>query len=87
MFTDLKFVIVIFAVLISCTKQDYKPKLVEYLKAEKELRKRVSEEQGLNDSLTILQQKYDINLEKEISKFTDNPETWLKLLKELKIEK
>lgn len=79
--------LLIFTVIITCAKHDYNPKLVEYLKAEKDLRSRVNQEQGLSDSIKILQKEYNIDLEKELSKFKDNPEAWVKLLKELRIEK
>jgi len=61
--------------------------LAAYLKEERELRKRVDENEGLNDSITNLQQRYNMDVEKEISKLNDNPEVWLRLLEELNIEK
>jgi hypothetical protein len=84
------FVSVIFTVLftsLSCPKQDYNPELVKYLRAEKELRNRITEEQGLSDSLKRLQKKYNIDLDKELKTLSKNPEAWVKILKELKIEK
>jgi signal recognition particle receptor subunit beta len=86
---QLKIPIILFVlvVVIACTKSDYNPNLVEYIKAEKELRSRITEEQGLSDSIKILQQKYNIDLEEELSKLSDNPEDWIKLLKDLKIAK
>ena len=80
-------IIFIFALFFSCVKNEYNPRLVEYLKAEQDLRKRVSEEQGLEDSIKVLQKKYNINLERELSKLNDDPEAWLELIKELKSEK
>ncbi len=87
MFGNWKLVIIASAAMLFCTQHNYHPKLVEYLRAEKELRKRVTEEQGLNDSINVLRQKYDIDLEKEFSRIKDNPEAWIELFKELKDEK
>jgi hypothetical protein len=42
---------------LACTKQDYSPRLVEYLAAEKDLRSRVRIEHGLSDSLQALKKK------------------------------
>lgn len=72
---------------VVCANKDINPKFVEYLKAEKNLRKRVSEEQGLEDSIKVLQQKYNIDSEKELSKLKNNPKNWIELIKKLKIEK
>jgi hypothetical protein len=80
-------IIFILASFFSCVKNEYNPRLVEYLRAEQDLRKRVSEEQGLEDSIKVLQRKYNVNLERELSKLNDNPEAWLELIKELKGEK
>ncbi|KPJ74184.1 hypothetical protein AMJ52_01620 [candidate division TA06 bacterium DG_78] len=71
---------------LSCTQQTYDPHLLEYLKAEKDLRTRITEEQGLNDSLRVLQQHYKINKERELSKLKKNPEAWLQLIKDINIE-
>ncbi len=69
----------------ACAK-NYNPKLVEYLKAEKELRQRVAPANGLDDSIKVLQKKYPFNLQKEIAMLQQNPELWIKLIKELKSE-
>lgn len=82
-----KLIVIIFATIFFCAQHKYSQKLVEYLKAEKELRKRVTEEQGLSDSIKVLQQKYDIDLDKELSRLRDNPEAWIELFEELKGEK
>ncbi len=72
---------------IACAQKEYNPKLLLYLKAEKVLRQKLSEDQGLGDSLKVLQHKYHINLEKELAKLRHNPEAWFKLIKDLKIGK
>jgi len=87
MHSNFKLAIIFIFFSLFCTKHDYNPQLVDYLKAEKDLKKRVSKEQGLSDSIKVLQKKYRIDLEKELSKLKDNPKAWLKLLKELKGEK
>ena len=68
--------------LVACHNA-YNPGLAQYLKAERELRRRVSAEQGLEDSLSVLRKKFQINVEKELAKIKNDPEAWLKLLKEL----
>ncbi len=60
---------------------EYNPKLVEYLKAERALKKRVGPHQGLNDSLKSLQTTLKIDVKKELKKIEKNPELWIKLLK------
>lgn len=88
--TIFKFKILIISIFISaagCSRDNYHLKIVEYLKAERDLRKRVSEEYGLADSIKILQKKYHLNLDKELAKIKDNPEAWIRLLKELEIDK
>lgn len=73
-------------VFLFCTEDDHIGQLAAYLTEEREMRRRVSENEGLNDSLSDLQQRYNIDREKEISKLHDNPEVWLRLLEELNIE-
>lgn len=73
--------------ILACLKNDYNPGLIEYLRAEKDLRLRVNEPQGLNDSIKVLQQKYHIDSGKELARLKDNPDRWLKLIKALSIEK
>lgn len=72
---------------IFCSNQNYNPHLVEYLRAEMELRKRVSIEQGLEDSINVLQKKYRIDLKKEFARLSDQPQAWYRLIKELRSEK
>lgn len=79
-------ILAVAVLFLSCTQQTYDPHLLEYLKAEKDLRTRITEEQGLNDSLRVLQQHYKINKEKELSKLKKNPEAWLQLIKDINIE-
>lgn len=85
--THLGYLIIVPVVCITCTTEDHTRQLAAYLKEERELRRRVSENEGLNDSIAKLQQRYNIDVEKEISKLNDNPEVWLRLLEELNIEK
>ncbi len=72
---------------LSCRKSDYNPKLVDYLKAERELRKRIPANQGLADSLVALQKNYRMDVEKELRKLHDKPESWIKLLRAIDGEK
>ncbi len=80
------FPLIIFMIL-SCTKDGYNPKLSEYLKTERELRSRIGEQQGVRDSIRLLQKKHGIDADKELSKLKDNPEDWIKLFEEINIEK
>ncbi|MEO0215470.1 MAG: hypothetical protein ABIL70_09685 [candidate division WOR-3 bacterium] len=72
-----------FGALITCKKEVYNPKLPAYLRAENELRSRISPEQGLSDSIVNLQKRYRINPDKELKRLEKNPDAWLKLIKEL----
>ncbi len=82
----LRYLVMIPVVCLFCAKDDHVSQLAAYLMEERELRRRVSENEGLNDSIANLQQRYKIDIEKEISKLNDNPEVWLRLLEELSIE-
>ncbi len=62
---------------------NYNPRLPAYLKAEKELRSRVTSEQGLDDSISLLVKKFKIKPEKEIAGLKDKPRAWLSLIDEL----
>lgn len=67
----------------ACSKPSYHPELVPYMIEERMLKSRISVEQGLSDSLTALQKRYDIDLEHEKAVLKDHPELWVRLLKEL----
>ncbi len=69
--------------LFCAKKSPYNPKLIEYLKAERELRSKIAPEEGLSDSIVNLQKRYRINPDKELKKLKENPDAWLKLCKEL----
>jgi hypothetical protein len=71
---------------LSCTQQTYNPHLLEYLRAEKDLRARITDEQALHDSLRALGQHYKINKEKELSQLKKKPGAWLQLIKDVKSE-
>lgn len=79
--------IIIVVIFLNCGKETLNPHLVEYLREERKLRRRINENEGLSDSISLLQQRYNIDIEKEISKLNDNPDRWLELLEELKIER
>ena len=85
---NLKFFSIIFFTVFCCGhKSEYNPKLVDYLKAERELRKHINQSDILQDSLQILQKSFKINPEKELKKLENNPDIWVKLLKEIDGEK
>jgi hypothetical protein len=88
MISHFKYLSIIVAVIfLNCGKETHNPHLVEYLREERKLRRRINENEGLSDSISLLQQKYNIDIEKEISKLNNSPDRWLELLEELKIEK
>jgi len=80
-------IVFLLMLILACLKNDYNPRLIEYLRAEKDLRQRMNETQGLSDSIKILQQRYHIDCEKELDRLKDNPDSWLKLIEALRIEK
>ncbi|MGQ9465068.1 MAG: hypothetical protein ACUVQ3_01410 [bacterium] len=73
--------ILVLQFLLCCVSNDFNPKLVDYLKAERELRKKIEQNQGLEDSLAVLQKRFQIDANKEIAKIKNKPELWVKLLK------
>ncbi len=81
------FLIIIPALFFYCKKVEYHPKLVDYLKAEREMRKHITQSQGLEDSLYVLQKNFKIDVKKELKKIEKNPEAWIKLLKAIDGEK
>ncbi|HEC78132.1 MAG TPA: hypothetical protein ENI34_03195 [candidate division WOR-3 bacterium] len=85
-FKSLAATTIVLLFITGCSKPPYNPELADYLKAERELRKRVKDARCLEDSIKVLQQKYELNLEEEISRLNNNPELWVELLTELKIE-
>ncbi|MEO0094570.1 MAG: hypothetical protein ABIL46_04895 [candidate division WOR-3 bacterium] len=76
-----------FIFFLICSKNDFNPKLVDYLKGERELRKNVSQNQGLDDSLIVLQKRLGIDIKKELKKLEEKPELWIKVLKAIDGEK
>ncbi|MEO0162377.1 MAG: hypothetical protein ABIL39_09370 [candidate division WOR-3 bacterium] len=71
----------------SCSGEDINPKLLEYFKTEKELRKNINSEKELNDSLSALKTRLKIDPDKELKRFASKPELWLKFLKAIDGEK
>jgi len=67
-------------------KKTINKRFVNFLKAEQLMRDRISDPIQLRDSLEILQQKYRIDREKEITYLKDHPEQWVILLKALRNE-
>ena len=66
----------------SCGQYKYTA-FVEYLRAERDLRARISDQQELQDSIVSLQNKYNIDPEKEIAKLNTNEKVWISFLMEL----
>jgi len=62
-------------------------RLAEYLKAEKNTNVRIPPGPIRSDSLRILRRNFKLDPERSISRLRGNPESWEKLLKELKNEK
>ncbi|HEX7320753.1 MAG TPA: hypothetical protein VF399_10420 [bacterium] len=79
-----KLLILFLSVLaLTICSQNYNPKLPAYLKAEKELRSRVTPEQGLKDSIDMLAAKFNINPEREVVRFKSSPQSWVRLLNDI----
>ena len=70
--------------IAACAETPPSPRLVNYLKAEKALRIRVSPAEYQADSLKHLRQEYRIDPEHEIARLRGSPEAWGKLFMELK---
>ena len=69
-------------ILFAC-RQNYNPRLPAYLKAEKELRSRVTPEQGLKDSINLLAAKFNIDPEREVARLKYDPQSWVRLINEI----
>ncbi len=78
---------IVLLLFLICKKAEYDPKLVDYFKAERELKKHGIQNQALKDSLISLQKRLKIDLDKELKKLEGNPELWIKLLKAIDNEK
>jgi hypothetical protein len=70
--------------VITCRKSETTDKFVDYLQEEKKIRERVIEPQELEDSLTALKHRVDIDPDQEISKLHAEPTGWITLLRKLK---
>ncbi|MCX7995485.1 MAG: hypothetical protein N3A65_06930 [candidate division WOR-3 bacterium] len=73
--------------LLSCSKGDINPRLVDYIKAERELRKKISQDKGLEDSLTAMKKRLKLNKDKELKQLEDRPDLWVKFLNMIDGEK
>jgi hypothetical protein len=62
-------------------------RLAQYLKAEQNTNLRIPPGPIRSDSLRILRRNFKLDPERSISFLRGNPESWEKLLKELKYEK
>ena len=83
------FIVITSVVLFTCFRCSKKPscdKLVEYIKAEKELRARIGQVHGIEDSVKILSDEYGIDLRKSYVELVDHPQNLL-INKELDLKK
>uniref|UniRef100_A0A7C4XMZ1 Lipoprotein n=1 Tax=candidate division WOR-3 bacterium TaxID=2052148 RepID=A0A7C4XMZ1_UNCW3 len=75
--------IIIPLIFLSCSDSDYNSKLAEYIKRERELRKSITNNQELEDSLKALRKRFGIDLKKELKKLDRKPEIWVRLLNDI----
>lgn len=68
----------------ACERGDRTTVFAEYLKQEKELRERVTDEELLRDSIAELREKYGIDRDRAAWQFGDNPDQWIELLRKLR---
>jgi hypothetical protein len=76
--------IILLAAITACVRTAPSPRLIQYLKAERELRQRVQSEPSKTDSIKVLQRQYHVDPDRELARLGGNPERWGALLKELK---
>lgn len=72
---------------VSCQRRDRTTVLAEYLKEEKRVRDNESNPAALEESLSILNEKYGIDRDAEIRHVGENPGRLIELLKELKSDR
>lgn len=66
----------------ACEREDRSAVLAEYLKEEKKLRERVTNEESLRDSIAGLREKYRIN--QDAWQLNEDPDQWIELLRKLR---
>ncbi len=71
------------ALMISCARDRLEARLVAYVKAERTLRQRIHDEQVLNDSLRVLQNEFNIDIERGLEEISHNPKDWILLFDSL----
>lgn len=83
-YTIITICIAVFFTSAGCARKSPHAKLVEYIKAEKDLRDRLGNESSISDSIKVLGEKYGIDLNESLAELTDDPEAWLDILQNLK---
>ncbi len=74
--------LICFTLLINC-QPDNQRNFIEYLKAEKQIRSSVNDQQELHNKIAELQERYKIDPEAEIAKLNRNEKQWVIFLTEL----
>lgn len=74
-------------IFLSCSKKNSYEGLIEYIKAERDLRSRIGQIHGIEDSVKVLSEKHGIDLSKSYNDLIDHPEAWVDILQALKNEK
>ena len=75
---------VICLITLECRKPEEIDKLAMYLKEEKRLRDKIPDERVLADSLTKMQEKFSVDMEKEFLRLHKNTKEWPVLLRKLR---
>ena len=81
------FTVTSFLVCSSCSRKPTHDNLIKFIKAEKALRSRVGQAQGIEDSLKALREKHGIDTNISYADLIDEPDAWVDILNELKIGK
>lgn len=80
----INYAIILSILLFGCTKKKSSSRFVEYIQTEKALIGRIGQEQGIEDSVKALREKYGLDPKYVFTELVDEPEVWLDILQDLK---
>jgi hypothetical protein len=69
---------------VACKRADRAVVFADYLKEEKKLRGRVTNEESLQDSINELREKYGIDRQVAMRQLSEKPTQWIDLLRKLR---